>query len=128
MSDGSAKIEIEGQKIVIRGLVVDCHIGVGEAERAQSQRLRVDLELEVAARLPVGDSIEDVLNYGPLAEQVRSACRDNEARLLETLGARIAKLCLAYPEAQSLRLRLEKLDRYSDTEGIGIEAFYRRPR
>ena len=128
MATQDPQLRIREQKIVLRDLIVACHIGITESERAESQRLKVSLEIEVEPKIPNRDSIEEVLNYGILVRQVRDLCQGNRAELLETLASQIAKLCLENAGVHSVSVGIEKLDRYSDVEGIGIAAVYERSR
>ena len=59
-------------RIVIRDLELDAHIGVPEAERAQPQRLLVTIEMEldlsVAGRT---DSESATTDYAAVAQRIR---------------------------------------------------------
>ncbi len=116
-----------GQKIVLRDLIVDSWVGVTSQERARSQRLCVNLELELAPSRPSHDRIDDVVSYSNFCRQVRAVCtQDATTALLETLAGRIADACLEDPQIVTVRVRLEKLDRYPDMAGVGIEMVYVR--
>ena len=45
--------EVTGQRIVARNLVIACHVGYPEEERAGEQELRFDVELTVDALRPL---------------------------------------------------------------------------
>lgn len=114
------------QRIVIRDLTLSCSIGVSDEERATRQRLRLNLDLMVDPVPPRRDHIGEVLDYGVLAEAVREHCRTASVRLLETLAEDLAGLCFGFPQVLSAVIRIEKLDRYADIGGIGIEIERRR--
>ena len=117
---------LTSQKLVVRRLVVACHIGVTERERATAQRLALSLELRVTAQRPVADRLENVVDYGAVARRVREVCRDTRVQLLESLADEIAGVCFDEPTVEQLCLRIEKLDRYQDLDGIGVEMEYTR--
>ena len=124
---GSRSAVATGQKIVLRDLVVDSKVGVTSQERASSQRICVNLELELAPSRPARDRIDDVVSYSHFCRQVRAACTEDETTaLLETLAGRIADACLEDPQIVTVRVRLEKLDRYPDMAGVGVEMSFAR--
>lgn len=114
------------QKIVIRDLTLSCLIGVYDEERARRQRIRLNLEFDVTPRRPRADAIEETVDYSKLIASVRQVCLESRLLLLETLAARIADDCFFDPRVQAARIRIEKLDRYADTGGIGVEMEFRR--
>jgi len=114
------------QRIVIRDLTVSCSIGVSAEERARRQRLRLNVELLIESPPPRHDNINEVLDYGVLAESLKKCSRAAGCRLLETLAEDLAALCFDFPQVRECRIRIEKLDRYADIGGIGIELERRR--
>ena len=121
-----ADITIEGQRILLSELTLPCRIGVTEEERAEQQRLRFDIVIEVKPELPREDRIGEVVDYGPLVGKIREVCAQAEFRLLESLAERLARACFFDARVLSARVRIEKLDRYPDVGGIGCEIEYRR--
>ena len=114
------------QRIVVRDLIVSSSIGVSTEERSRPQRIRINLEVETEPRIPKSDKIVEVVNYGPMVGRVRQICTDCTARLLETLAAEVAKTCFIDERVRVVSLRIEKLDRYPDVGGVGVEIAYRR--
>lgn len=117
---------VSSQKIVLRDLMVPVRIGITEAERANPQRLCINMELTVMAQEEAPDEIGSVLHYGQLVSQVRKVCEDTQAKLLERLAEEIAAVAFAFEQVLICRTRVEKVDRYSDVAGIGIELERRR--
>lgn len=114
------------QRIIVRDLIVSSSIGVSTEERARPQRLAINLEVEIEPWIPTSDKIVEVVNYGPLVGRVRALCADSTARLLETLAAEVAKTCFLDDRVRVVKLRIEKLDRYPDVGGVGVEIVYRK--
>ena len=114
------------QTIVVRDMTLSCAIGITKDERARPQRIRINLEADVVPARPARDKIGEVVHYGQLAQKLRAVCAETRANLLESLAGELARACFFDDRVQALRLRIEKLDRYSDVGGIGIEMAYRR--
>lgn len=122
----SAETEATRQRIVVRDLSLSCRIGVTEEERARRQRIRLNLALEIAAPPPQEDRIVEVVDYGRIVDRVRQTCLGAEVRLLETLAEQVAAACFFDERIVAARVRIEKLDRYPDIAGIGVELEHRR--
>lgn len=114
------------QRILINDLTVVCRIGVTDKERAQHQRLRINLTLDVQPLLPRLDRIGEVVDYGALAARVREVCAEAEVRLLESLAGQLAGTCFEDSRVKRARVRIEKLDRYTDMFAIGCETTFER--
>jgi len=112
------------QRIVINDLTIACRIGVTEKERANLQRLRINLTLDIQPVAPRLDRISEVVDYGALASKVRDVCTSVEFRLLETLAGRLAATCFEDHRVERVCVRVEKLDRYPDMAAIGSEMTY----
>jgi len=123
---GKAKVDLPplGQKIVVRDLTLSSSIGVTAQERSRPQRIRVNLEIVVAAAKPATDRIAEVVNYSRLVSQVREVCVNTDAQLLETLAAEVAAACCEDDRVRAVTVRIEKLDRYADVGGVGVEVSY----
>jgi dihydroneopterin aldolase len=112
------------QRILLSDLTLPCRIGVTEDERAQRQRLRFNIQLEIRPEPPREDKITEVVDYGPLVARIRNVCAEAEFRLLESLAEQIAQACFFDQRVLTARVRIEKLDRYPDVGGIGCEFEY----
>jgi len=123
---GAADSEVTAQRIIVRDLSLSCRIGVTAEERARRQRIRLNLAVEVIPDPPGEDRIAEVVDYGNLVDRVRRTCLQANVRLLETLAEQVAGDCFFDPRIVSVRVRIEKLDRYADVGGIGIELERRR--
>jgi len=121
-------IATTAQRIFVRDLTLSCKLGVSERERAKYQRVRINAEVEVEPRRPIGDDPAHIVDYRNLVPAIRDLTQTTTPLLLETLADQIAGICLEDPRARSCRIRIEKLDRYPDAGGIGVEVEHRRDR
>jgi len=126
LSGQRVKSSVLSQRILIRDLTLSCSIGVSEEERARKQRLRINVELTVDYPPPSRDNISEVVNYGSLAKAVRDHCLNTTFRLLETLAEELSDVCFGFAPVSETKVRIEKLDRYADIGGIGVEIARRR--
>ncbi|HLY58284.1 MAG TPA: dihydroneopterin aldolase [Stellaceae bacterium] len=109
------------RQVLIRDLVMPCSIGVHAHEELAKQRVRLNLELEVAeAAAPIDDKIENVVCYDEIISGIRRIVDAGHVRLIETLAERIAQSCLADPRVRRVRVQVEKLDVYDDVASVGI--------
>jgi dihydroneopterin aldolase len=116
-----------GLTLLVEDLALFLRIGVGEAERSQPQRVLVTLSAEVEPRLSSRDAIDDVVDYGWFADQVRDLA-GREMKLLETLGAEIARRLFREPRLTALEVTLRKPDLFTDLAAIGLRLrFFRAP-
>lgn len=116
----------ERLRLIVRDLTVTCRIGVTPGERRKPQRLRLNLELEVVPPGAYDDDYAKVVDYGLIVERVKAIVAENDTILVETLAHRILDGCLADPRVLGARLRVEKLDRFAELGGLGIELERRR--
>ena len=108
--------------LLIRDLVVPCSIGVHEHERHDTQRVRINVRVQVTGdERPIEDSIANVVSYETIVDGIRAIIAGGHINLVETLADRIVELCLANPRVLGARVRVEKLDLYPDAAGVGVE-------
>lgn len=111
---------LSSQQIRIRDMILSCHIGLSEQERKKKQRLRLDVTLTLAPQPTLKDDITETVNYGDLVKKVRSVVSDNSVKLLETMADFIAEECFFDERVLSVKIHVEKPDRYADIAGVGI--------
>ncbi len=96
-------------KLLIRGLIVQCQIGVTEAERAKRQTIRIDLELGIdAASAAAEDDLRKAIDYARLVDVVRQQAESHPLCLLETLAERIASTVLDAFHPDHVQVRVSK--------------------
>jgi len=106
--------------VVVRGLVLMCSIGIRRAERDRPQRVRVSVELTAMeeATFP-GDDRRRVMNYEHVIAAIRDIAGSGHIDLCEGFAQRICDACFADPRVAHLRVSVEKLDVFPETEGVG---------
>jgi dihydroneopterin aldolase len=115
-------------RIVVRGLVLTCSIGIYEHERRHPQRVRIGVELDVADPGSfAGDDFGKVLNYEFVVDGINATLAAGHVDLVETLAERIADCCLADSRALRATIHVEKLDVYPQSDGVGVSIVRRRP-
>jgi dihydroneopterin aldolase len=110
----------DGYIVTVRGLVLMCSIGIRRREREQRQRVRisVDLVATAGAAFP-GDDRRRIINYEKVVAAIREIARSGHIDLCEGFAERICAACLADPRVERARVWVEKLDVFSDAEGVG---------
>lgn len=110
----------EGYRVFVRDLVVPCSIGIYPREKGLRRRVRVNAELAVDQPIPRNDEFSDVVNYETVVAGIKAIAEAGHINLVETLADRIATLCLADRRVTSVRIIVEKLDVYPETESVGV--------
>jgi dihydroneopterin aldolase len=114
--------------VIVRGLVVMASIGIRRAERERKQRVRISVELTAtpAATYP-GEDRRNVLNYEKVLTTIRHIVREGHIDLCEMLAERICGACFADSRVAHMRVTVEKLDVFLETESVGAILERRRP-
>jgi dihydroneopterin aldolase len=108
-------------RVFVHDLVLDVEIGVYTHEKGVTQRVRfsVDVDLIPAARA-LNDDIREAFDYDIIIKGIKTIVARGHINLVETLAEEVAKLCLAHPRAQSVRIMIEKLDKEPGALGVEI--------
>jgi dihydroneopterin aldolase len=117
-----------GYTVTVRGLVLMCSIGIRRREREQRQRVRISVDLiaTAAAAVPGGDR-RRVVNYEKVVAAIREIARSGHIDLCEGFAERICAACFADTRVERVRVWVEKLDVFSDAEGVGAMLERTRP-
>ncbi|HYT09940.1 MAG TPA: dihydroneopterin aldolase [Mycobacteriales bacterium] len=82
-------------RIQLTGLRVRGTHGVYEHERRDGQDFLIDATLWLDSRpAAASDDLADTVDYGALAERIAAVVGGEPVKLLETLAARLAELCM----------------------------------
>ena len=101
--------------LIVRDLVVTTLIGIYDYEHVKPQRLRLNLELVLAA------GTHRPWSHGELVAAANIIVTSGHTNLLECLAERLATTLLSAGRATSALIRLEKLDAFAECEAVGVE-------
>ncbi len=114
-SEGAA-----GYRVFVRDLVVPCSIGIYPHEKGLRRRVRVNAELVVNEEISGNDDFAEAVNYETIVAGVKAIAEGGHINLVETFADRVATLCLADRRVGAVRVVVEKLDVYPETESVGV--------
>ncbi|HYQ14149.1 MAG TPA: dihydroneopterin aldolase [Polyangiaceae bacterium] len=102
--------EVVGYALRLRGIRVQGHLGVSDAERERLQELVVAVELELAGeQYPPTDEIERAVDYAAIVRIVEESVQERHFRLLETFALGVARrLGDRWPAAVRVRVAATK--------------------
>ena len=94
----------------VKGLRVDCVVGIYEHERAKSQPVVLDIELDYDFAAAAGsDAIGDAVDYDRVAAAVTELLRRRGFQLIETMAEETAAMLLAQlTRVRTVRLEIRK--------------------
>ncbi|PCI43217.1 MAG: dihydroneopterin aldolase [Alphaproteobacteria bacterium] len=108
--------------VFIRDLVLECHIGVYDHEKNNSQKIRVNVDLSVIENMKnLNDDIDNVVCYEKIARAIETIVKSGHVHLVETLAENIAEMNLQDARIHCVRVRVEKLEAIKNTTSVGIE-------
>lgn len=109
-------------RVFVRDLVILCRIGIHPHEHAAPQRARISVDLwAMESPLPIDDNIANVISYEDIVSGIEALMAKGHINLIETAAERIAALCLMDRRAVKVRVRVEKLDVFTNAASAGVE-------
>jgi FolB domain-containing protein len=115
---------MDGDRIVIKDLLVRGIIGINDWEREKKQDILVNITLFTDLRAAgASDSIEDSVNYRTITKKIIKHLEESERFTVEALVHDLVRLCLAEDGVIKARVRVEKPGalRYARSVGVEIE-------
>lgn len=98
-------------ELAVTGIECFAHHGVFDFERREGQIFLVDLVLGFDTRpAAASDDLDETVNYGSLALDVKAAVERDPVDLVETVAQRIADVCLLDSRVEWVRVTLHKPD------------------
>lgn len=95
--------------ILLQGIQVPAALGVTAAERSQRRPVLLDLEVRSdLRRAGRSDRIRDTLHYRHIFQVVEDVAANQEHKLVEALGERIARAVLAKFDAEAVTVTVRK--------------------
>ena len=110
------------RRVFLRDLILQARIGVYASEHGRTQRIRLNVDLEVDDPGGVGvDDLDRVLDYADLHARIVAEVASRHVRLVETLAERLVELALVDKRVRRVRISLEKLDILPHGASAGVE-------
>jgi dihydroneopterin aldolase len=112
-----------GDTVFLRGLEVECVIGVFDWEREQKQKVVIDLDMEWDVRPAAReDDLALAVDWKTVTKEILAFVGESRFRLVESLAERIAEIVIARFGVPRVRVRVEKPGavRYSTTVGVEV--------
>ena len=107
--------------VKIERLELDCIIGINPWERLTKQQITIDIEIDTdLAAAGKSDSIEDTINYRTIAKTVTTEIEKSDYGLVESIGAKIADICLEDDRVFSVRVTVRKPGAVRKASAVGI--------
>jgi 7,8-dihydroneopterin aldolase/epimerase/oxygenase len=106
------------QILHLTGLRFDATLGILDHERTKPQPIQVDasLNLGTQALSPQDDDINHVLDYRRVRQIIIDECTERHINLLESLIGKLAQRLMQLPPVLGVRVKITKLEIFSDCE------------
>ncbi|HSB89520.1 MAG TPA: dihydroneopterin aldolase [Anaerolineales bacterium] len=109
-------------EIQIRDLLVRGILGIQDWERQQPQDILINVTLFVdVKRAGTSDSVDDSVNYRTITKKIIAHAETVQRFTVEALATDVARLCLAEPGVERVRVRVEKPGALRFARSVGVE-------
>jgi len=109
-------------KLFVKDLLVRGIIGINEWEREKPQDIIINIEISAdLTKVGETDDIADSINYRTLAKKAQEQAENAHRLTVEALASDIAKICLAEPRVQHVRVSIEKPGAVRFSRSVGVE-------
>ncbi len=113
------------QILTLTGLRFNANLGILEHEKASSQPIQVDAEINLGtqALVPADDEINHVLDYRKVRQIIIEECTERHINLLESLIGKVSLRLMQLPGVVGVRVKIAKLEIFDDCEvAIRVES------
>ncbi|MFC7049602.1 dihydroneopterin aldolase [Emcibacter nanhaiensis] len=108
--------------VFVNDLIIDGHIGIYDHEKEKAQKIKISVDLAVEeSEHPLQDDINNVLCYEAIVNNIETMVHSGHIHLVETLAENIAQMNLQDARVATVRVRVEKLEAFSNTASVGVE-------
>lgn len=108
--------------ILVNKLVLNALIGIHEYEKNKKQKISITLKLKANENFrDINDNIKNVVSYENIVNDIKSFINKGHVGLLETLAEEIFVICFKDKRILEAKIKIEKLEVFSETESVGIE-------
>ncbi len=108
-------------KVLIKDLELLMSIGIHEHEKAEKQRVIVNVELCTAE--PKTDDIKHAVCYETMINQITELSQGTHYDLVEIFAEDIAKTCLKDTRVTGVKITAEKPDIIENAKAVGVEIY-----
>lgn len=109
-------------QIFIEGLALDAFIGVFDHEYKATQRVSIDLVIDI---LPLEESEDyttsNIVRYDFVVRDIRALIKSGHIELVETMAENIADIVLGYDGVSKVAIKVSKLSAITEADGVGIK-------
>jgi len=112
--------------VIIRGLAVHAHVGVGALERRAPQTVVVDVEIRLANPIITRDHMSASVNYVSVIRLIEETAVMEYAVLLETLAERIASHILEDERVADVIITITKPRKIPNCDAVGVRRTFQR--
>ncbi|MDD4873181.1 MAG: dihydroneopterin aldolase [Kiritimatiellae bacterium] len=114
-------------KMLIKGLVLECIIGTKPIERKKKQKLIIDIILELDLKPAAkSDNLADTVNYKTLAKEIIALVTNSRFFLIERLADRIASTCLKNRRVKCVTVNVGKPGALNKAQNVAVEITRKR--
>ena len=107
------------RSVFLREVEVICSIGLHDFERAEKQRVLIDVEVRLDPNNePTADTVEDTLDYDQVREAVITLAEAQHYDLQETLARRIFDSISAMKDVVGVAVTTQKPDVYPNCKTV----------
>ncbi len=106
------------QILTLTGLRFEANLGILEHEKAKTQPIQVDAQLNLGtqALVPSDDEINHVLDYRKVRQIIIDECTERHINLLETMIGKLSLRLMQLPGVVGVRVKIAKLEIFDDCE------------
>lgn len=111
-------------RIEVRGIFCESHLGVAARERKRKQQIVIDLtvhaDLQAAA---ASDDVASTVDYEELTQRVQKTVRDHECKLLESLTDHLCRSLLTLDRVKRVTVRVTKFPESmrDDVDSVSVQ-------
>ncbi|MDO8599777.1 MAG: dihydroneopterin aldolase [bacterium] len=106
--------------VIIRGLAVRAHVGVGALERRAPQTVVVDVEIQLRDPSIARDHMSASVNYAAVVRCIEETAIMERVVLLETLAEHIASHILEDERVADVTITITKPRKIPNCDAVGV--------
>lgn len=114
-------------KILIKGLLLRCVIGVNEWERKEKQDIVINIVLwSDLIKAAETNDIRRTVNYKEITKAIIKLVEKSQLYLIEALAEKVAEVCLQNEKVSKVKVTVEKPGALRFAKSVGVEIIRKR--